>query len=517
MWVGLDHLSRILVDATLAAVIFLSLVVLVMLLCQQPARRVVLAQAAILIAALVIPLVAANPLRRWSARSWLTHPELFGQAHPAEAGEGSHPPEQAIPSGPMTDGTITPASEGESWSTQPWPLRIVSLAYLAGATIGLVWFLIGFWGVGRLIRHSDDPSPATGEFYRELVRQVEGRVPAPRLRVSPRVRQPVVAGLLRSYILIPPEFDDEGFDRESLRIILVHELAHADQSDSQFGAAASLAQTLWFFLPYLWWLRAQMRTDQEFLADQKTALLAGSPVGYATRLVSLAAPQKDTSSFRPILDSVPLLSGWWRGGGLRTRLLQRVVMLLHCPFPIELEAPRWWSFSVPILVLGLAILCSVGSVGLMGGRMLFAPPSESSKSHTNRFQVARFVAPPHVTGQNGRSSAHVLPLPLPERWQLSLEIQATQAALRRIRLVGLPLELPEGPAHAGQGRSDRRDSPASTFWHRVRLDRDGDQIRLEIDGKAIAVDRAHSDLADWLTIEPAPDETAVLRNVTVTW
>ena len=39
MWVGLDWFGRLLIDTTLATAVFLSLVILLMLLCQQPARR----------------------------------------------------------------------------------------------------------------------------------------------------------------------------------------------------------------------------------------------------------------------------------------------------------------------------------------------------------------------------------------------------------------------------------------------------------------------------------------------
>ena len=46
MWVGLDWLGQLVLDATLATALLLSLVILLMLLCQQPARRIVLAQAA---------------------------------------------------------------------------------------------------------------------------------------------------------------------------------------------------------------------------------------------------------------------------------------------------------------------------------------------------------------------------------------------------------------------------------------------------------------------------------------
>ena len=73
--------------------------------------------------------------------------------------------------------------------------------------------------------------------------------------------------------------------------------------------------------------------DQEFLADQETVEQVGSSAAYATRLVALAAPTEATPSLKPLSASVPLLSGWWWDGGLKTPLLQRVVMLLHCALP----------------------------------------------------------------------------------------------------------------------------------------------------------------------------------------
>ena len=74
--------------------------------------------------------------------------------------------------------------------------------------------------------------------------------------MSSRITRPFVAGLVRPTIMIPREFDRREFDRELLEIILIHELAHADRDDSKFSAAAGLAQCVWFFLPFPWWLRA---------------------------------------------------------------------------------------------------------------------------------------------------------------------------------------------------------------------------------------------------------------------
>ena len=155
---------------------------------------------------------------------------------------------------------------------------------------------------------------------------------------------------------------------------MLHELAHAGQGDAQLNATSSLAQCLWFFIPFAWWLRAQLRIDQEFIADQKTVVMIGSSAGYATRLVALAANDERAPSLLPMADSVPLLSGWWWDGGLRTPLLQRVVMLLHAPFPIETRASRLWSSVVPTMALITAVLVS--------SLTLFTVPAATTAANT---------------------------------------------------------------------------------------------------------------------------------------
>ena len=81
MWVGLDWFGQLLVDATLATAILLSLVILLMLLCQQPTRRIVLAQAATVLAIFMFPLVATNPLSRLSTLAWFTGHEPGAEPH----------------------------------------------------------------------------------------------------------------------------------------------------------------------------------------------------------------------------------------------------------------------------------------------------------------------------------------------------------------------------------------------------------------------------------------------------
>ncbi len=514
MWVGLDWFSQILVDATLATAILLSLVILLMLLCQQPTRRIVLAQAATVLAIFMFPLVATNPLARLSTPTWFTgnEPEA-GRRWPAATAAGASA--RQSPSDPATHVGLTTGPPGQGgWRTGPWPCRVLALMYLTGVSVAIFWTVLGFWGVQRLVGASAEPSPATRALYDELIQHVDECSPYPGLRVSVRINRPVLVGLIRPFILIPPVHDERGFEPESLKIILLHELAHAAQGDTYFSAAATLAQSLWFFLPFLWWLRAQLRIDQEFLADQKVVMLTGSPAGYATRLVSLAAHRKGPNLARTTVESLSSRSGSWADGGFQSPLLQRVLMLLHCPYRLEPKPPRWWAFSAPLLVAGLAILSVCVSLALVDRLPLFAGSAVVTDT-PNTFRVNQFVASPQNSNSSGRGTSYALPLPLPAQFDLAVEIQASRSALSRIRLVGLALDSPPAAGHSADGHSASASAQAS--WHRIQVSRRAGRVALTVDGATIPVGRDSVGLTEWLTIEPAANETAFLRDLLVTW
>lgn len=514
MWGELDRCSRVLADATLAETVFLSFAVLLMLFCQQPARRIVVAKAAILLSTLMIPLVAFSPLPRFHPRSWFTaqanQVSGSGLARAAISRSPAANPAPSIDPRQVAGGLFR---QGSAWANIEIG-RMLTLGYLAGVLVGLIWFLLGFWAFARVIGQSREASPELRTLYDHLVCHAQEPRAAPGLRVSARVHRPVLAGLIRPFILIPPEYDQGEFDCQSLQAILTHELAHAAHDDSRFSAAASLAQSLWFFLPFLWWLRVQMRTDQEFLADRRTAMMAGSAANYATRLVSLAARKSRTLIRRPVIDSVPMLSADWRAGGFKSQLLQRVVMLLHCPFEVELRPPRLWSLSLSLLLAGLALGCSAVSLSSPAatGTSVTHTPARVGKL---QFRVAEFVAVPQVVSRSGRSTVYQLPLALPRRWELDVEIHATPSTLRRIRIVGLmmaPEDEPGVPSY-----EDPRLVRSSLSWHQVQILHDERRTEIKIDGDARALNPGQESLSEWLTIEPAADETAVLRNLIVTW
>ena len=77
MWVWLDRAGPILFDATLSTALFLSLVVLAMLVCRQPTRRLLIARVALFASLAMIPLVALVPLPRLDLLDALVQSELL--------------------------------------------------------------------------------------------------------------------------------------------------------------------------------------------------------------------------------------------------------------------------------------------------------------------------------------------------------------------------------------------------------------------------------------------------------
>jgi hypothetical protein len=492
MWDWVDHLGAIVFRASVPAAALSSLVVLAMLGCRQPARRIALARAALLGSLALIPLVGLAPLPRY---------DVFA----ALRGAGVLPhPLLTLPTGPrieagcpdeMTSAAVVPPRG-------PWPARLLFGLYLAGTGACLAGLILGFWGLGRLSRRTTVPSPRAQAIYDGLPFPRRRR---PRLRVATCVQRPVLVllGILRPTILIPASLDAETPDAtESLRLSFLHELAHAERSDPWFSLAGSLAHAVWFFLPPVWWIRARMHLDHEFLADRRAALGFDAPGVYASSLLGMTTPLRERSG--------PPARSPSRPAGVVSPLFQRVLMLVQCPFPVEQQPPTWWSWSLPILTLLIApaLACLGLDPGTGKGEVTGATATRSAGPATNTFRMARLAISPQVPGHLGRAAVIELPLRLPEQFELGVEVWGDRATLAHCRVLGQRL----GPAAHAPGTAAEPET-----WHHVLLRRDRRGLSLSVDGQAVGIDPARNAITPQLAIEPAPDRPGLFRNLLINW
>ncbi len=512
----IDRIGIMLFDAASSATLFFSLVLLAMLACRQPARRILIARVALLASLGIVPLIGLQSLPRLDVVKMLLASDLVPRSLfvSLSPGESSH----LAPTQPIA---IVRADQDESHPLHSsdfrplrWIGRALILLELTGIGAGLAWLLLGFAGVHWLIWNSRNPTSGTLELYNQVLQEGTRRSRFPELRVSERVQYPVVVGFIRPTILIPESLDLPTDDPQSLRLSLLHEIAHTERSDHRFGTIASLAQSLWFFLPHTWWLRSQLLIDQEFLADRAAASRYGTSSSYASSLLSMAS-----SPGSKVMDrSSGFVTSWPAGGkiGVPSALFQRVLMLLHCPYTIEPRTPRLWSWALKLSVIGLSVFaaCLVirwPNAGAMetGSKAKPGPPSI-------RFEVSHFKAEPILGAPGGRSVAYHMTVLLPPRFDLDVNLRSTASDLGRIRIAGHLLKR-DGKNATDALSTLESSSPDSMSWRHIHLHRDLRSVSIEIDGRLSAEDTFPEPTTEWLTIEPGSQNTAEFRELKVSW
>jgi beta-lactamase regulating signal transducer with metallopeptidase domain len=512
MWVWIDRVGPILFDAALSTTIFLSAIVFAMLVCRQPSRRLLIARVALLASLAMIPLLALAPLPRFDLINTFVPPNPSHPSLTLEPDSIKRPASGAFLPDLVVNWPIPDDRQEYLALAGQWLPRGLALIDLACVGTGCAWLLLGFWGVRWLLRHSREPSPTTRELFDRLTAGDTRLRARPALRVSSRVQSPVVVGFLRPTILIPRSYDESNGDTELLRLSLLHEIAHAEQSDPWFGTVASLAQTVWFFVPQIWWIRSQLLIDQEFLADRSAALRYGTSSGYAATLLSLAE-----SGPNLLAEPRPSVRGAiWPAvgkGGARSPLFQRILMLLYCPFRVEARAPRSWSWIWRLTVVAAAIVAACLCI-----RWPYALEHQQNgdlASGGQPFCVADFVAEPMVFLPGGRALPYILPVALPTQFELTVEVLANVTDLAKVHIAGHPL----GVARLSPLVSDLTWSSSghTESWHQVRLERHGQLLSIWVDGRKLPAVFNPQATSQWLCFEPSPERPTHFRNLIVHW
>jgi hypothetical protein len=364
-----------LVRSSLAGGVLLLVGVLLMWLTPQPARRQRIGELALGSSLLVAILCALPAWSPWSIP--LLHEPTKTGGPPAERDAlvvtpveddalklpvwtderlllAVRPEESAVTDASLALATTltvaAPEVEGEQTDEGPGWQTTLSV-FVAGYGMMMVLLfgrcLLGHIGLRRMWSASSSPSPPVARLFAHLT---QGWWLRPRLGVSSRVALPVSFGLWRPTVLIPASFCHPA-RRDDLRQVLVHELTHLARLDSWSCLLVAVGQAIYFYLPWFWWVRKQVRLCQEFVADAAAAALT-STEDYAEYLVSLtgyAAPR------------LPVGARVMGVKGSNSELFRRVTMLLNSSH-VENRPPRWWSALTAGAFLAVAVI--VSGVGL---------------------------------------------------------------------------------------------------------------------------------------------------------
>ncbi len=471
---AIDRLTPYLLDLGLSASALFFLIILAMVLCRQPTRRRVWARSGLISSLLLPVLVSLNPGPRLDvsvALRPLIRPSIVASA-------------PAMLPWPSSGSTML-----------LWLGRGAGIGYLVGSAGFLGWWLLGRWGVRFVVNHSVPPSDETADGFDAIPSR--GVLPRPRLRVSTRVGRPVLAGFWRTTILIPPTLDRPEA-RAGLLLSLEHELAHARSADPFFLWIGGLAQALWFGIPPFWWIREQVRLDQEFLADRE-ALGDRGVHAYASSLVEMAKAG--------VVGDEPGGLDLRRGGGdvgppsadARSPLFQRILMLIKNPYPIEQAPPPGLVWSAGLATLALTCSASFLTLGFR----------DDAASWPNRAAVA--LAPFHMRrldlpASGPSAEPFRLRYRLGEAFTLDAEVFATGVELQQLRIqehaLGSLQRLPDVLF----------DEPA---WHPIRIVRSNSKESVWVDGIKIADRIPVRDRTSWISLQALPDRPTEFREILV--
>jgi len=254
----------------------------------------------------------------------------------------------------------------------PW---IVS-AWLAGVLLLLARVAAGWWRVRRLHQTALKAMRSTWQHAADRIAGRLGLARVIRVVELSAVDVPLVVGCLRPIVVLPVAALSQ-LNAAQVEAILAHELAHVRRHDYLVNLMQTVAETLLFYHPAVWWLSARIRDEREHCCDDVAVAVCGDAAGYAAALTELEAWRNGELS----------LAAAATGGSL----LNRVRRILH----VEISDDSRTS----AVTVGLAALAVVATVGV--NIVAQSAPTESPK-----FEVASVR--PNTSGDN-KMMSQVLP------------------------------------------------------------------------------------------------------------
>ena len=173
---------------------------------------------------------------------------------------------------------------------EPW----LGVAWLAGVALFSLRLLSGWAAMRRLSREAWPVAASVERLCARVARRLRVYRPV-RLLESVRVTVPSALGIFRPILLLPASVAT-GLAPEDLEAVLAHELAHIRRHDYFVNLLQTVAETLLFYHPAVWWVSRQIRLERENCCDDLAVAATGDARLYARALYDLerirgAAPQ----------------------------------------------------------------------------------------------------------------------------------------------------------------------------------------------------------------------------------
>jgi len=225
-------------------------------------------------------------------------------------------------------------------SILPW----IDGLWIAGVLALSIRSLGGWWYLRRLRRSAIAQAPAAVRASFERICSALGLSRSVALRVCTAIDGPMTIGTLRAIVLLPlSALTSLGPDE--LEVVLAHELAHVRRADFFWNILQTIAETLFFFHPAVWWINARIRHERELCCDDVALTICPNPVTYASALYRLEEHRSQHLRLAMALD----------GHASHSTLLMRIARILGEPMT-RIPSARLRPFSLVAASAGLIAL-----------------------------------------------------------------------------------------------------------------------------------------------------------------
>jgi beta-lactamase regulating signal transducer with metallopeptidase domain len=255
------------------------------------------------------------------------------------------------------------------WIDAFWLIGVIALSMRS---------LGGWWLIQRLRASATIEAPAALQAGFQRISAALGIRRPVLLRVSNTIAGPVTVGALRALVLLPLSAAT-SLSPDELEVVLAHELAHVRRADFFWNLLQTLAETLFFFHPAVWWIGARIRHERELCCDDLALKVCPNPMVYAHALFHLEEQRSRHLQLAMALD----------GHQSPQTLRMRIARILG--------EPACWPAHRPLRPFSLAAACAALIVLLLPVPQVVAgltpahaasPASTSSVNASPRVAVA---------------------------------------------------------------------------------------------------------------------------------
>jgi beta-lactamase regulating signal transducer with metallopeptidase domain len=250
-----------------------------------------------------------------------------------------------------TPGGVALAAGGEIAERMPSYLKWVDAVWLMGVC-GLAFRNVGGLWMIRRLRTRAEKSKAPVEVQEQFAR-IAAALGLKRdvlLRMSDAIAGPVTVGALKTMVLLPVSALS-GLGPEELEVVLAHELAHVRRADFVWNLLQTVAETLFFFHPAVWWISGRVRHERELCCDDLALEVCPNPVVFASALFHLEEQRSRQLHMAMALD----------GNQGRQTLRMRIARILGEQGALAVPGERRFSLAA-VLAGALVLLVSAPQV-----------------------------------------------------------------------------------------------------------------------------------------------------------